>query len=295
MDGFLVGAINSVRATIEGDIELRGARIEGSINLSHIKVRQLHLDNARIGGSIEVLPLNRAETCECSHFSARLANIQGDVNLCGLVVRPPKECDIEVGLDARDIEVGGIFSMCNQEQGPSAFYMKVSRGRIRLQGARAKQLILSGSSSDPSASGTSKATISLSRGRFGQLTILGFDPVDELRRFPAKIELAPIEVGDWDVYEQKEAYALLEQMEPFDGRVYVDMEGRLARVGYKRIADKMYRRMKWRQASHSSSRFLKVRTGWNEIFSRHGTWPWLMGIWLAASVVPVFLATERTR
>lgn len=68
-------------------------------------------------------------------------------------------------------------------------------------------------------------------------------PYSQNYRFPRKIDLTAIEVGDWDVNAQTEAAGFLEASHPFDARVYLDLDNRLSRQGYTHRANDVYRAM----------------------------------------------------
>ena len=162
-----------------------------------------------------------------------------------------------------------------------------SQGRLNLEGARAAQLVLNSGNvvSEPEE----KAAITLSRGRFGQLTITGSEelrPDHSAKRFPCTLSLSAINVGDWGIDPTSESLPLLEATAPrwFDGRNFVDVEQRLAKIGKKNSADKVYGTMLKLGASKGIAR---VRNRLNFVFSGNGTVPSLMLLWLLICLLPV--------
>jgi hypothetical protein len=150
--------------------------------------------------------------------------------------------------------------------------------------------VVSGSNIDPGArSDPRRAAITLSRGQFGQLTVVGFENDRSGRaplRFPCSIDLSAISVGDWEIDPETETLPLLEASAPrwFDGRNFVDIEHRLAKIGRKKKADQIYRRMR---ALGAQGRWARFKNWLNWGFSGNGTVPWLMFFWIVVAMLPV--------
>lgn len=291
-------AINGIRAHISGKLDLRGIRTAGSINLGRCKVDgKIRLENARIGGNLSA-HFDNTNTCEVEAFIANLARIEGDADLRGLNIRGD--------LSACDSRVGGKVLLPTGRDGTHAYV----RGSIHLTGMHAAaRLVVNGRGLLEEAKTSTNARIDLSLCQIGQLSVFGFTKnPGKADRFGHRINLLAIQVGDWYFDENEQVRALLAETEPFDAGNYIDIEQRLARIGNRGLANRIYRDMKKRayldintqQGKSQKSWFwlkklgfwlkklglwMKFRFDW--CFSGHGTLPFLMAIWLLLSMVPV--------
>ena len=280
--------IAGVRTEIAGALDLRGLRAGGTTDLSRTRVGgELRMNNATIEGNLRAYFEGDDVSCSVNAFVADNARISGDADLRGLRVRTND-------LVAREIEVAGQLLLATPPDslppGHANPCAEVSQGRVNLEGARAAQLVLSSANVASEVSDTAnRAAITLSRARFGQLTITGFEelrPDHSAKRFPRTISLSAINVDDWDIDPASESLPLLEATAPrwFDGRNFVDVEQRLAKIGKKKGADKVYRTMLELAASKGVAR---ARNRLNFLFSGNGTVPSLMFLWLLIFLVPV--------
>ena len=282
--------IDGVRASIPGTLRLGGIRTAGSIDLSRLRVGGLvDLSSARIDGNLTASAEPARHSCSAAGFRADIASVGGDVDLCGLVIRTD-------GFSARDADVTGQLLFASASNGTlatssTAFdHAVVRKGRLDLEGAKAARTVVSGSNIDPGArSDPRRAAITLSRGQFGQLTVVGFENDRSGRaplRFPCSIDLSAISVGDWEIDPETETLPLLEASAPrwFDGRNFVDIEHRLAKIGRKKKADQIYRRMR---ALGAQGRWARFKNWLNWGFSGNGTVPWLMFFWIVVAMLPV--------
>jgi hypothetical protein len=274
-------------AEIAGALDLRGLRAGGTTDLSRTRIGgEVRMNNAVIEGNLRAYFEGDAVSCSVNAFIADNARINGDADLRGLKVRTND-------FTAREIEVTGQLLLATPPdslpQSRVASRAEVSQGRLNLEGARAAQLVLNSGNVVSEPEDKDKAAITLSRGRFGQLTITGFEelrPDHAAKRFPCTINLSAISVGDWDIDPTSESLPLLEATAPrwFDGRNFVDVEQRLAKIGKKPGADKIYRTMLKLGASKGVAR---VRNRLNFVFSGNGTVPSLMLLWLLICLLPV--------
>jgi hypothetical protein len=284
--------VAAVRADITGGLDLRGIRVGSTIDLSRARISgEVRMNNARIDGNLRVHSEGDTASCTADHFNADNARIGGDADLRGLEV-------VNGDLEAHDIEVAGQLVLATPHTEIRALtagnaHAVVARGRLDLEGTKAARLVLSSANVGQNVpENHPKAAITLARCRLGQLTITGFEstpPTYRRRsdtRFPRVINLQAIDVGDWEVHPETESLPLLRATLPrwFDGRNFVDVEQRLAKIGKKRKANQIYQQMTKQGASSRWARFWNF---WNFIFSGNGTHPeWMFG-WLLLTLVPV--------
>jgi hypothetical protein len=224
--------------------------------------------------------------CEADRFTADAARIMGHADLRGLVVN-------KGDLSARDAEITGQLLLATPDKLrpgalplPDGGHARVLRGGVDLEGAKAARLVLTSKIvAADAACGVGEAAFMLSRCQFGQLRVLGFGGPSHRKRFAPSISLAAITVGDWGVDADTESLPLLEAT-AFDGRNYVDVEQRLAKIGKKNLADRVYRSMLRRGASGWGARLLNRA---NYYFSGNGTVPALMFGWLLLCLLPVVI------
>lgn len=287
IDSDLVDAeIEKICAEIDGSLDFRGIRVNGSIDLSRSKVSgNVLLDNSRIEGNVITHYGGSYPTCSAQALSMNIARIGGDIDARNLELS-------KGNLIARDMEVKGqvLFDTPKNgtspdlDEGGKVFRTLVKAGMIDLSGSQASRLVIGSENIGKFCSTNNKAAISLASCRFGQLTVRGFGT----KRFPRTVDLNGITVGDWDVDPRKEALQLLQATrQHFDGRNFVDIEERLAKIGQKKEADKIYRSMLWYGATSKYRKFIFVA---NWLFSRNGTQPlrmffWLLGVMLCVVYV----------
>lgn len=291
-------AINDICASIGGKLDLRGIRTAGSINLGRCEVGDAaRLDNARVGGNLRVC-FDNTVTCSVAKFQADLANIEGNVDLSGLEVRGDlRACDAQVG--------GNVWLPSGYVNTQLARCAQV-QGMIHLTGLRVgASLVVSGFGLVPDTNKVD-SRIDLSRCQIGQLKVLGFKKSSSTSYlFGHYCNLLAIQVGDWDFQDNKQVRALLAKTKPFDACNYIDIEQRLARIGYKGLANRVYidmkrrayHEMKTRQGNGKHGRktmWLRLKQKWLWLkhyadwsFSRHGTRPLRMLCWLLLSTLPV--------
>ncbi len=294
--------IAGLSAVIEGTLDLQGLRAGGTTDLTRLCVSgTIDLDNAHIEGNLRVRSEFGQPTCRVGEpsrrvggFNADIVQIDGDVDLRGLHIA-------HGDLSARDATVTGqvlLATPANRQDGEQPGEERhrghaiVADGRIVLEGARAARLVFSGDNVCSAASDDRRAAIALSRGHFGQLTVLGFEKEPSGRlRFPRTVDLSAISVGDWDVKPDEEALPLLESTTPwwFDGRNFVDVEQRLAKIGRKKVANEAYRRMLCHGSRGFWARSIYL---FNKCFSGNGTRPWLMVVWLLVFLLPVIYVLQ---
>jgi hypothetical protein len=296
-------SIRSLQSKISGDADLRGIRVGGTIDLGRAAIKgRVRLDNAQIEGDLRAV--GPGETTNCTTFEASLAKISGDVDLRALVA--------ERDLVANGLEVRGSLLLTAPKaekdegevdllnDGPEA----QCYGRIHLEAATASKLVLTAGNVVGGSTATrrekttgenpERARIRLARAHVGQLEIRGFKPYRRWRlRFPVTIDLSRIEVGDWNIDPRRKLQPLLASTVPFDRNVFIALEERLAKLGYRRAAHQTWRRMVWRDADESRWRYPAAVL--NGLFSRQGTWPLLMAVWLLISMglVAVVLSDWR--
>jgi hypothetical protein len=283
--------IDRVRASIPGTLDLTGIRTGGTVDLSRLWVGgAINLSSVHIDGSLVASPQPGRHSCSAAGFRADIAAVGGDVDLRGLLTRSQ-------GLSARDADVNGqllLASASNEAVAESGLaapgHALVRDGRLDLEGAKAARTVVSSANIEPGpGSDPRKAAISLARGKFGQLTVLGFEHDRSGRtpsRFPCSIDLSAMSVGDWEIDPQTETLPLLEATVPFDGRNFVDIEHRLAKIGRKDKADEIYRRMLQRGAQ-GRGRGARFANWLNRAFSGNGTRPLLMFFWIVVAMLPV--------
>ena len=283
--------IDRVRASIPGTLDLIGIRTGGTVDLSRLWVGgAVNLSSAHLDGDLVASPQPGRHSCSAAGFRADIAAVGGDVDLRGLLIRSH-------GLSARDADVNGqlLFASAPNEAVAASDladprHALVRDGRLDLEGAKAARTVVSSANVEPeSGGGARKAAISLARGKFGQLTVLGFEHDRSGRtpsRFPCSIDLSAISVGDWEVDPQTETLPLLEATVPFDGRNFVDIEHRLAKIGHKDKADEIYRRMLQRGAQ-GRGRGARLANRLNRWFSGNGTRPQCMFFWIVFWMLPV--------
>lgn len=274
-------------ANIGGQIDLRGLHTEGPIELGRMRAKAIRLDNARIGGNIRV-----EDGAHCTQFAADLIRIEGNAELCGLVVS-------EGDLSARGAEVTGQVLLARPARHDDAVSQpgraEVGHGRVDLDGLHAACVVLSGQTIKQA--NKKQADFVLSRCALGQLKLLDFSGSGSDRRFDRTLDLSAIEVGDWGL-EQDDASALLQATRPFDGRNYLDIEQRLSRLGNRAQADRIFLAMMARAFEFPRStrpghgqwlaqfwRWAKNRA--NRVFSGNGTSPLRMAVWLLIFLLPV--------
>jgi len=274
-------------ADISGQIDLRGLHTQGPIELGRMRAKAIRLDNARIGGNIRV-----EEGAHCTQFAADLIRVEGNAELCGLVVS-------ERDLSARDGEITGQLLLAEPDEHKDAVsqpgHTVVEQGRVDLDGLHAARLVLS--SRVIGRADLARAEFVLSRCQLGQFKVLDFSGSGNSRRFDKTLDLSAITVGDWGL-EQDDAQALLRATRPFDGRNYLDIEQRLSRLGNRGQADRVFLAMMGRAFEFPRSgrlwslprlaqiwRWAKNRTNW--LFSGNGTSPLRMVVWLLIALLPV--------
>jgi hypothetical protein len=290
--------IEGVSASIPGTLDLSEIRTGDATNLSRLSVGgAVNLSNARIEGDLFASFEAGRRSSSANGFNADMAHVGGDVDVRGLLIG-------NKDFSARDADVTGqllfatapartLTSTGNSADGGHAL---VSAGRLDLEGARAARIVVSSANIATEVSGGDrKAAIALSRGRFGQLTVLGFEHYASRRppsRFPCSIDLSAINVGDWDINPDTESLALLEATAPrwFDARNFVEIEQRLAKIGSKDKADQVYRRMRRLGARTRVARFTNRLNGG---FSGNGTRPALMLLWLIVAMLPVIYVLKN--
>ena len=284
--------IDDVSASIPGNLELSGIRTGDATDLSRLSVGgAVNLSNARIEGDLLASFEAGRRSSSAEGFNADMAHVGGNVDVRGLLVRTQD-------FSARDAEVAGqlLFATASTRilmptvDSTDGGHALVRAGRLDLEGTKAARIVLSSANVAPEvSSGDRKAAIALSRGRFGQLTVLGFEHDASGRRpsrFPCSIDLSAINVDDWDINPDTESLALLEATAPrwFDARNFVEIEQRLAKIGAKRKADKVYRRMRRLGAR---SKTAQITNRLNGAFSGNGTRPAFMLWWLIVALLPV--------
>jgi hypothetical protein len=290
--------IEGVNASIPGTLDLSEIRTGDATNLSRLSVGgAVNLSNARIEGDLCASFEAGRRSSSANGFNADMAHVGGDVDVRGLLIG-------NKDFSARDADVTGqllfatapartLESTGNSADGGHAL---VCAGRLDLEGARAARIVVSSANIATEVSGGDrKAAIALSRGRFGQLTVLGFEHYASRRlpsRFPCSIDLSAINVGDWDINPDTESLALLEATAPrwFDARNFVEIEQRLAKIGSKDKADQVYRRMRRLGARTRAARFANRLNGG---FSGNGTRPALMLLWLIVAMLPVIYVLKN--
>lgn len=286
------GAIDQIRAFIPGNLDLRGIQTADSIDLGRCNIGgNIRLENARIGGSLRACIKGESEACSTTtDLQADNARIEGNVDLSGLIVRN--------NLIARDLQVNGNLLLASDD--PKDQCAQVS-GTIDLEGTQAAaRLVLSSKNLKMKNNESNDARIKLARCRVGQLAIR-FE-----NTFPHTLNLLAIEVRDWHLEKHEQVLALLEKTQPFYAGNYIDVEHRLDRIGNKELADKIYCKMKERQMKkHRSdcSGFWdrlchilgRLRYCASNLFSRHGTNPWLMATWLIITMIPVFIVLSNPK
>jgi len=295
-----IDAVKEICGRIQGPLDLRGIRVEGSIALGRLDVGgAVRLDSARVEGHL----LTYAdEAClECDNLVADSIRVKGTTDLTGLKVR---EGDVR----ARDAEFTGQVLLApprarsgnGDANGASTPILQLAKGIVDLEGSRAARLVLHSSNvQKPAAEG---AAFALARCTFAQLEAQGFSTASRRRQFPRTIDLSAASIGDWAVDPQREALPLLAATEPFDGRNYLDVEQRLAKIGKKGRANRVYRKMLWRSLSpppgsgivqRGASNIARLRNRLNWSFSGNGTWPMLMAVWLVLFLLPVVLVLRN--
>lgn len=294
--------IAGVRARLAGTLDVCGIETGGSIDLGRCEVEgKILLDNADVGGNLRAGVDGEPESCTTTALIADNARIKGDADLRGLAIRPAGGKSgagaAPALLKARDLRVTGKLGLATAEldraADPQADGAPIARlygqgSRIELEGTHAAQLTFSGKCIDD-AEPRAVARILLGRCRVGQLSVWGFD--DD--RFPHYVDMTAIEIGDWNGAAAFENVPkLLEATSPFDGRNYVDVEHRLARVGQKGPANAVYRRMAWRAASSWRAKLFYCI---NWAFSGNGTRAWLMVLWLLLTMLPVIAVLADPR
>lgn len=280
-DAQLDKLVAPVRADINGRIDLRGLHAQGPIDLGRLSAQAIRLDNARIGGNIRV-----EDGAHCTQFAADLIRVEGNVELCGLVVSAGD-------LSARDAAITGQLLLAKPDQANGAVSLPdrtlVKNGRVDLDGLHAARLVLSSKVIEQANS--AHADFGLSRCQLGQLKVLDFTDTGSRRKFDKTLDLSAIDVGDWGL-EQDDAPALLQATKPFDGRNYLDIEQRLSRLGNRAQADRIFLAMMgrafefpWPVRFGQLWHWAKNRA--NRLFSGNGTSPLRMAVWLLIALLPV--------
>ena len=297
-------AINGICAHIGGKLDLRGISTSGTINLCRCVVDdKIRLENARLGGNLRAW-VDNTVTCSAEEFNADHALIVGDADLRGLEVR----CD----LSACDSRVEGNLLLPTGRKSSHSDRCAHVHGSICLSGMRvvASLVINNGVLVDNKETKTHivpKTRIDLSRCQIGQLSVLGFEKKPGVAyQFGHRINLLAIQVDDWHFEDNEQVRALLAETAPFDASNYIDVEQRLARIGNKSLANKVYRDMNKRAYREIQTRqgdsdrrrktedwfslkrmwlWVKYQADW--WFSGHGTLPYLMAVWLLLSMAPV--------
>jgi hypothetical protein len=294
-DALVTAVVSNVQADICGGLDLRGISTGDTTDLSRLRTGGIvHLENSRVEGNLRTYAEGIDISCSAEGFCADIARIGGDCDLRGLEVR-------RGNLTARDIEVAGQILLATEVNhrrrdasgtNPVAHTL-VREGCVDLEGAKAARLVLSSVNTTETrhASEIDPADIVISRGRFGQLTINGFEPASRRRFrksslcFPRRINLIAVQADDWEIASNAELPLLKATMpHSFDGRIFVELEQRLAKIGKKNQADRIYRNMLLGSASGVVA---WVRNRLNFVFSGNGTKPWLMFLWLLLFLLPV--------
>jgi hypothetical protein len=297
-------AIESLRSSISGNVDLRGIRAGGTIDLSRAAIEGVvQLDNAQIEGDLRAT--DETVSTQCSSFEASLAKISGNADLRSLVVNG--------NLVAKGVEVRGSL-LLSTPKGENArgevdlvddgSQAAVCHGLIQLEAVSASKLVLAagnvvdqareiGGRAEKGKAGR-RAVISLARARVGHLEIGGFKRYFRWwRRFPVDIDLSRIEFGYWKINPHREVLPLLKGTQPFDRNVFIAVEERLAKLGYRGPAHKTWRRMVWRGAHENRWRYPALVV--NGLFSRQGTWPLLMALWLLVTIGCVAFVLSDSR
>lgn len=293
-------AVREICGRFKGPLDLRGLRVEGSIELGRLDVGgAIRLDGARVEGHLLTYADEARITCES--FVADSIRVKGSTDLTGLTVR-------EGGVRARDAEFTGQVllatprAMSDEVDAAvaSRSILRLAKGTVDLEGSRAARLVLHSASVETPA--PQEAAFALARCSFAQLEAQGFGKASRHWEFPRTIDLSAALIGDWAVDPQREALPLLVATAPFDGRNYLDVEQRLAKIGKKGRANRVYRKMLWRSLhlqpgsrilERVANLFARLRNRLNWLFSGNGTWPMLMAVWLVLFLLPVVLVLRN--
>lgn len=277
MNGQNTGAVNLEGAHVDGTLYLGRTEIEGTINLI----------NTRVGDSLMAFDKDFYQhSLTCTGLNARNMQVGGDVDLRDLrVFKGGLNLNIDGNIELQDVKVAGILSLATPPRTKGAWWnfepsVLVKDGCIDLAGAHASQIVLSGKSLESKDHG-----FTLERCKVGQLTIGGFENHGECK-FPRKINLTAIEVGDWNVKPNTEAATLLKASDPFDARVYLDLENRLSRQGLPHFSDDIYLAMVGRNKKLEGW-FRRLGSFANLVFTRNGTSVFRLACWFIATIIAI--------
>lgn len=278
--------IERLHARIPKHLDIKGIRVGGTLDLSRVDVKgQVRLDNAEVQKEVRACD-NDGTALPCSFvgsLSANMLEVGGDADFRGLTIR-------KGDFIARDAAVKGNLLLATADRGKCRPLMtSVGNGAVDLTGTTAASLAIDANSLVASSDGSAAAArVSLAQCRLARLSVRGFE--ENKKEWGHAIDLTAIEVKDWDIIPETEALPLLRSMEPFDARVALDMEQRLARTGKKSLADRIFRYSQRRRLQSSGSHVAWRRwflTKWGFlvyrmkiIFNGAGTVPELMFGWL---------------
>lgn len=280
----------SLRAVIDGDVDLRGIRA-GDVDFSGAQIGGgLYLDNADISGRITAVnhgPARLGSSGSGPSFDARNGRVAGDVDLWTLSATGD--------IVANGLESRGAIRFLETARSDRPPVAAECAGRIHLEGVVASTLVITGANITNAEilRDRDKAMFLLAGARLGQLEIQGFVSAPTKRHthrlaLPVTCDLSRVAVGDWKLGRwtrdpQHEVRALLASAVPFDRNVYVTLEERLAKLDYRKAANQTWRAM----VRRGSSRLWYPVYLFNSILSGNGTLPGLLIVWLALSMLPV--------
>ena len=311
------GTVNLGHCDVDRDIRLEGAKIGGKLRATELcHARGVYADLVRIEGNAELFGLSLDKS-----LFARDGRVEGCVLL-------PATNAWSCGGGATDSAIQGKVVLSGTQVSASLVIQRQGLASVNEEIDPIK-----GESDSNEREGDDRARINLSRCKIEQLCIFGFEEDNGEYTFGEVLfDLQAIQVGDWYFKKNAHVRELLRETFPFDAGNYVDIEHRLALIGDKPLADAIYRDMRKRQ---HQERVLKCdrekkcfvaplrepvcefRLGlrrligaiWKHffnfmvvlayysrmVFSRHGTWPWLMAVWLFASTIPMTFVLYDSR
>ncbi|MBS9405372.1 pentapeptide repeat-containing protein [Halomonas sp. TRM85114] len=255
----IVHRISSLKAEIQGSIDLKNSRISGGIDFSKTTTTKIMLDGSTLSGDLNFYTEDSNETSAIVVDSVSLEStkIKGKLDARGLKIT-------NGSLEAKDATVEGSV-ICAELTDSERKRLTTESGNINMEGINSYSLVISdcclGNNITSNNSKNEARTINVSRASLGQLTVYGLWKKQD---FNANLNFYAAKINDWNLVEYKNnkeeenhelCFPLLAATDKyFDARNYLDIENRLHAIGKTRLSNRVYREMGVR-INHENTRY----------------------------------------